>query len=159
MARFFTYGWQFTEARKAAVQGEPLRYAAGSRFTRHGIRPGDFVYVMAIHKKKLYVVGKMQVAKIVGRSEARRILGAEPYDAAEHLIASACTPARITEVPGAVAKELRFVGGGKKRIAFRDGDAPDPQSMRVIRELDTLSAACLNELVEEMTPYNWPAKP
>jgi hypothetical protein len=35
----------------------------------------------------------MQVGKIVSKDEARRLLGGEPYDAPEHLIASACTPA------------------------------------------------------------------
>lgn len=62
MARFFTYGWQYAEARKER-KGEPLRHAAGSRFSNRGIESGDFVYVVAVHEGKLHVLGKMQVGK------------------------------------------------------------------------------------------------
>jgi hypothetical protein len=77
MARFFTYSWQYAEARKESEAG-PLRYAAGSRFSRRGIEPGDFVYIVAVHRGRLYLLGKMQVREIVSKDEARRILGAEP---------------------------------------------------------------------------------
>lgn len=36
MARFFTYSWQYAEARKESEAG-PLAHAAGSRFSRRGI--------------------------------------------------------------------------------------------------------------------------
>ena len=152
MPRFFTYGWQYAEARKAD-QGVPLRHAAGSQFTRRGISPGDCVYVMAIHDKELYLIGKMRVGKIVGRIEARRILGAEPYDGIEHLIAGAATPAGLTQVPAALARKLRFVSaGGNDRLSFGADDAPSPQALRVIRELEPASAARLDELLDALAP-------
>jgi hypothetical protein len=136
MARLFTYSWQYVEARKES-EGGLLGHAAGSRFSSRGIEPGDFVYIVAVHRGQLYLLGKMQVAKIVSLDEARRILGAEPYDAPEHLIASACTPAHLTQVPVALAKELRFIGGSRKEgLAFREEEILDPQTMRVIRELE-----------------------
>jgi hypothetical protein len=92
MSRFFTYSWQYAEARKES-EGGPLGHAAGSRFSIRGIQPGDFIYIVAVHRGELYLLGKMQVGKIVSKDEAHRILGAEPYDAPEHLIASSCTPA------------------------------------------------------------------
>src|SRR5262245_27053754 len=98
MARFFTYGWQYAEVRKEP-EGEPLGHAAGSRFSSRGIEPGDCVYIVAVHWGQLYLLGKMRVGKIVSKDEARRMLGVEPYDAPEHLIASAGTPARLIEVP------------------------------------------------------------
>jgi hypothetical protein len=58
MARFFTYGWQYVEARKEP-EGEPLGHAAGSRFSSRGIEPGDMVYVVAVHRGQLYLLGKM----------------------------------------------------------------------------------------------------
>ncbi len=153
MARFFTHGWQYAEARKEP-DGEPLGHAAGSRFTNRGIEPGDFVYVVAVHHGQLYVLGKMQVGKIVTKDEARHLLGKEPYDAPEHLIASACTSARLTEVPLAVAKELRFVSGSRKEgLAFREEDVLDPQTVRVIRELDAESASRLDELLGEIVAF------
>lgn len=153
MARYFTYGWQYAEARKEP-DGEPLCHAAGSRFVSRGIESGDFVYVVAVHRGKLYVLGKMQVGKIVTKDEARQILGAEPYDAPEHVIASACTRARLTEVPATISKELRFVSGSRKEgLAFREEDVLDPQTVRVLRELDAESASRVDELVGEMIPF------
>ncbi len=147
MARFFTHGWQYAEARKEP-DGEPLGHAAGSRFSSRGIESGDFVYVVAVHR------GKMQVGKIVTKDEARRILGMEPYDAPEHVIARACTRARLTEVPVTVAKDLRFISGSRKEgLTFREEDVLDPQTVRVIRELDAESASRLDELLGEMMAF------
>lgn len=154
MARFFTYSWQYAEARKESERGGPLAHAAGSRFSSRGIDAGDFVYIVAVHRGQLYLLGKMQVGKIVSKDEARRIFGTEPYDAPEHLIASACTSAQLTEVPVAVAKELRFVGDSRKEaLAFREEDILDPQTMRAIRELDPDSASRLDDLLGEMLPF------
>lgn len=109
---------------------------------------------MAVHRGKLYVLGKMQVGKIVTKDEARRILSMEPYDAPEHVIASACTRTRLTEVPVTVAKELRFVSGSRTEgLTFREEDILDPQTVRVIRELDAESASRLDELLGEMMPF------
>ncbi len=153
MARFFTHGWQYTEARKEG-NGEPLCHAAGSRFSSRGIKPGDFVYVVAVHRGELYLLGKMQVGKIVTKDEARHLLGVEPYDAPEHVIASACTEARLKVVPVTVARVLRFVSGSRKEsLAFRDEDVLDPQTVRVVRELDTESASRLDELLGEMVTF------
>jgi hypothetical protein len=153
MARFFTYSWQYGEARKES-ESQPLGHAAGSRFSSRGIKPGDFVYIVAVHRGQLYLLGKMQIGKIVSKDEARRILGEEPYDAPEHLIASACTPAHLTEVPVALAKELQFIGGSRKEgLAFREQDILDPQTMRVIRELNPESASRLDDLLGEMVPF------
>jgi len=153
MARFFTYSWQYGEARKESEAG-PLGHAAGSRFSSRGIQPGDFVYIVAVHQGQLYLLGKMQVGKLVSKDEARQILGSEPYDAPEHLIASACTPAQLTEVPVALAKELRFIGGSRKEgLAFREEDLLEPQTMRAIRELDSESASRLDNLLGEMATF------
>jgi hypothetical protein len=152
MARFFTYNWQFAEARKA--EPGPLRYAAGSRFRSRGIEPADFVYIVAVHRGQLFLLGKMQVGRIVSKQEAQCILGVEPYDAPEYLIASACTPVRLSEVPVAIARELRFIGASRKeRLAFRDEAVLEPQTMRVIRELDPESANRLDELLGDPVPF------
>ncbi|MEX0939563.1 MAG: hypothetical protein WDZ59_16990 [Pirellulales bacterium] len=159
MSRFFTYSWQYAEAQKKS-EGEPLGHAAGSRFSSRGIEPGDFVYIVAVHGGQLYLLGKMQVEKIVSKDDAHRIFGAEPYDAPEHLIASACTPARLTEVPVAITKGLRFIGGSRnKGLIFREEDILDPQTMRVIRELVPDSASRLDDLLGEMVAFNPPGQP
>jgi hypothetical protein len=153
MARFFTCGWQYAEARKEPV-GEPLGHAAGSRFSSSGIEPGDFVYIVAVHQGKLYVLGKMQAGKVVTKDEARRLLGVEPYDAPEHMIANACTQAHLTEVPVTISKELQFLSGSRKKgLTFREEDVLDPQTVRVIRELDAESASQLDELLGELMAF------
>jgi hypothetical protein len=153
MARSFTYSWQYAEALKEP-EGDPLGHAAGSRFSSRGIQPGDFVYIVAVRRGQLYLLGKMQVGQIVTKDEARRILGEEPYDAPEHLIASACTPTRLTQVPVAVAKELRLITGSRREgLTFRDEENLDAQTVRGIRQLDTESASRLDELLGEMVAF------
>lgn len=153
MARFFTQGWQYSEACKEP-DGQPLGHAAGSKFSHRGIQVGDFVYVVAVHQGKLYLLGKMQVGKVVTKDEARQILGMEPYDAPEHIIASACTLAHLSEVSLEVAKELRFASGSRKEgLTFREGDLLDRQTLRGIRELDAESASQLDELLGEMAAF------
>jgi hypothetical protein len=152
MARFFTHGWQYAEALKE--EDKALCHAAGSRFSSRGIEPGDFVYVVAVHEGELHVLGKMQVGKIVTKDEARRILGTEPYDAPEHVIATACTQATLRRVHTTLAKELRFISGlQKKSLAFREEGVLEPQAVRNILELDAESASRLDELLGEMMPY------
>jgi hypothetical protein len=154
MPRFFTYSWQYAEARKEP-EGEPLAHAAGSRFSSRGIEPGDIVYIVAVHRGQLYLLGKLQVGGIVTKDEARRILGSEPYDAPEHMIASACTPARLIPIPVSVARELRFISGSRREgLTFRDENLLDPQTLRVIRELDAESAGRLDDSLEEMVPFS-----
>jgi hypothetical protein len=153
MSRFFTYSWQYAEARKES-EGGPLGHAAGSRFSSRGIQPGDFIYIVAVHRGELYLLGKMQVGKIVSKDEAHRILGAEPYDAPEHLIASSCTPTQLSKVPVSLAKEIRFIGSSRKEaLAFREGEVLEPQTMRVIRELDPESASRFDDLLGEMVAF------
>jgi hypothetical protein len=102
----------------------------------------------------MYLLGKMQVGKVVTKDEARRILGMEPYDAPEHIIASACTVARLSEVPSEVAKELRFISGSRKEgPAFREEDVLDRQTLRGVRELDAESASRLDEFLGGMTAF------
>lgn len=92
--------------------------------------------------------------KIVTKDEARHILGVEPYDAPEHVIASACTRAQLKKVPVTVAKELRFVSGSRKKgLAFREEDVLKPQTVRSIRELDAESASRLDALLGEMVAF------
>ncbi|MHB1423175.1 MAG: hypothetical protein ACYC3I_08275 [Gemmataceae bacterium] len=153
MARFFTHGWQYTEARKEP-DGEPLGHAASSRFSSRGIEAGDFVYVVAVHRGELYLLGKMQVGKVVTKDEARRLLGVEPYDAPEQAIASACTRVQLTKVPLTVVKELRFVSSSRKEgLAFREEDVLDRQTVRGVRELDAESASRLDELLGEIATF------
>ncbi len=153
MARFYTQSWQYSEARKEP-EGEPLAHAAGSRFRSRGITPGDVVYIVAVHEGKLHVLGKMAVGEIVTKDEARRILGAEPYDAPEHLIAGSCTPVQLREVPPEVTRQLRFVSrSGSDVLTFREDGSLDPQTMRGIRELTGESSEGLDALLGPMSPF------
>jgi hypothetical protein len=153
MARFFTYSWQYSEARKEP-EGIPLGHAAGSRFASRGIEPGDIVYIVAVHKGKLHLLGKMAVGSIVSKDGARRILGTEPFDAPEHLIASSCTPAVLIEVPSEVARNVRFVSkSGNSVLVFREDDTLDPQTIPGIRVLDGESGERLDALIGPMTPF------
>ena len=60
MGRFFTYCWQHGEMLRYR-DGAPVGFAYGSQFARRGICPDDEVYIVSVHRGRVYLLGKMLV--------------------------------------------------------------------------------------------------
>ena len=71
MTRFFTHNWSNATCRQEREVAGLLEHTAGNQFLRRGVRPGDFVYVVNVSSGRMRVIGRMKVARIVGRRKAR----------------------------------------------------------------------------------------
>ena len=97
MPRYFTYYWmnKFCDYEEGQEpEEELLTHLGGNRFLKKGVRPGDWVYLVTVKKGELYLLSRMEVAEIVDREEAARLLDCSPdelWQAAEHLIANSET--------------------------------------------------------------------
>jgi hypothetical protein len=159
MAQFFTYCWQHREM-LLKRDGEPVYAAYGSQFARRGIVPGDEVYIVSVHSGRVHLLGKMLVRAVThSADDYRRLVGREPYPAAEYLVAEACTPARLVPLPHELARGLRFLRGNKLvGLTFRDEALVDRQSLRSVRRLSPASAAALDQLLPALEPFPWNAE-
>ena len=154
MGRFFTYCWQHGEMLRYR-DGAPVGFAYGSQFARRGICPDDEVYIVSVHRGRVYLLGKMLVRVVThGADDFRRYAGLEPEPAAEYLVAEASTPARLVALPVELARALRFVRGKQLvGLTFRGEELVDRQSLRSVRRLSAASAAALDELLPALEPY------
>src|SRR5262249_28034486 len=93
-------------------------------------------------------------AVLQSADDYRRLVGEEPEPAPEYLVAEACTPAGLVELPEEVVLGLRFLRGSRQQVSlsFRDG-LVDRQSLRSVRQLSAESAAALDKLLPEMVPF------
>mgnify|MGYP007059444534 CR=1 FL=1 len=149
--RFFTSSWQFAEAKSRAT-GQPLRYAAGSRFTQSEVGSGDTLYIVSVSKGQLYLLGKMEVDRIVSYEEAEQILDEKPFDAPEHVFARRCTATRLTLAPLEITQTLRFISASNRdSLYFTDEGVLSGQTLRVVRRLTPESAALLDGILEELS--------
>jgi hypothetical protein len=148
MARAFTYGWRFREARRHRI-GAPIGIAYGSQFARRGVCPDDLIYLVSVHRGEMYLLGKILLDEVsYCAEEYLKQVGADPLPALEYVIAHAGTPARLVRVPHEVACRLRFQRRGQViGLTFREGGAVDPQSLRGVRRLSAASAAALDKLL------------
>lgn len=163
MPRFFTHYWNRMQNRGS--EGELLDHTAGNLFKKRGIRAGDIVYVVSLVKGSLYVCGKLVVEKICDIDEAARILPYKPWEANEHIIATAATPMNFNlGVPLKLTRQLRFISGKDiKPLKFKAPNFLDEQTLRGVRELDPASATELDTLLpplEEISFNNeWSESP
>jgi hypothetical protein len=154
MPQFFTYCWQHREVLGHRAGG-PIGFAYGSQFARRGVCPGDEVYIVSVHGGRVHLLGKMLVRAVThSADDCRRLAGAEPQPAPEYLVAEACTPARLVQLPNEVARGLRFLRGKRTvGLTFREGALVDRQSLRSVRRLSAESAAALDELLPAPEPF------
>src|SRR5262249_29484345 len=148
------YCWQHREALREPT-GQPVDTAYRSQFSRRGVRPGDEVYIVSIHRGRVHLLGKMRVGAVLqSADEHRRLVVEEPEPAPACLVAAACTPAGLVELPEEVVLGSRFLRGSRQQVtlSFRDG-LVDRQSLRSVRRLSAESAAALDELLPEMAPF------
>lgn len=150
MTRYFTQYWtNETWNYNRNGEGELLNHIAGNLFKERGVKPGDIVYVVTVIKGKLYLLGKMKVAKVYNLEEAGAELSYEVWEASDHLIAAAATPTDYNrEVPLEVTKNIKFISGSdkNKKLKFKS-ELLDTQTLRGVRELAFESATQLDEIL------------
>lgn len=151
---YFTYLWT-NECRANMLQmgctGQPLNVAAGSVFTKRGVRRGDKVYVLSVHDGDVFLIGRMRIVSVLAR---------EQYDAThdnpnlwpgdEVILGEDGTPMRFDfKIPGDVLKGLKFDSQGTpKGLIVEDGKLIEAQSLRSVRQLWWESVADLDSLLE-----------
>jgi hypothetical protein len=121
--------------------GEPLlNRIASAQLDR--LRIGDRVWVVAAPAGRLVTLGWVPVLEpAVGRAEARRRLGREPYDAPFHLFVpdADARPPRECDLHS-LAGILRFESRASDRLILADGKV-NGQQMQTMRRLTPESAA------------------
>src|SRR5437667_5175611 len=111
--RYFTHYWKNeTWDENSHQEGEPLRHAADNQFRLRGVAVGDFVYVVTVIAGRLFLLGRIEVDRILGQEEAEAAVGATLWQADDHILAKPGTenPLRFRrEVPIKATKGLRFM--------------------------------------------------
>jgi hypothetical protein len=172
MPRYYTQIWSLSKydwlADPDVRAGNVLDHTAGNQFRKRGIQRGDFVYIVAVKKKHLHLIGKMQVEDIYSEEEAKKLLGTgrlwEPNlwrspdgtPAKDHLIAKQGTETRMYSslvVPNDLAKKLTFI----TEQGYTTLGSVSAQKLQTVRQLTPESAQKLDTLLEDKS--NIPVAP
>lgn len=134
MADYFYYWSNSTVAENL---GTRMEHAAGERLGK--VKAGDVLWLITYQDDKLFLVGRVQVGKVVSRREAERLLGTtDLWDARYHVIASPGTAEEIRVVDITdLARSLRFEHSSSPKLPAEI----TVQSFRAMRELSPQSAA------------------
>ena len=108
MAEYLTYWKSQTVAQEEAIL---LDHAASEQYGK--IVSGDILWFVTYEGGTLYLVGCMEVARVVGQHDAERILQSDNlWEATYHALAKPGTAAPVTYIPlMEAASALRFEGG------------------------------------------------
>ncbi len=153
MSRAFTHYWT-GETVSEQEEGAPLEHTADNRFRKSGVQTGDTVYVVNVRQGVLYLIGRMEVGRYADSiEEVQELLGYEPWEAADHLLAAPGTATRQSRnrrVPDAITRRLLFdtLKGDRGLVFLPDGKL-DPQTLRGVRRLTRRSADLLDDLLDE----------
>jgi hypothetical protein len=87
-----------------------LTRTAGNVFTRANMQPGDFVFIVSVHDRNVFLIGRMRVKRIWPREEWDRHLNTpELWEGEEVVEGSLGTPMRFTRALSEdVLTSLRF---------------------------------------------------
>ncbi len=142
MADHFLLYWKPATADEVLAAGGPLRYAASNQFDR--VKAGDVVWPVTCRNGELRLLGRVAVARVVGRGEAEEALGREGlWDADWYALAEGGTGTAREVSLRAVAEGLRFDSpGGKNRLALEEGSV-SPKQLQAMRKLTATSVAVL----------------
>jgi hypothetical protein len=148
----FTYLWT-NDCRVARLdrEGEPLTCIAGSLFTARGVGPGDTVYVIAVHDRQVFLIGRLVVERVWDRPAWDAHPDRPPLWEGAEVIEGDGTPMRLTRtVPAHVLRQLGLVDarGREKPLTVTAGMVDSPQSLRNIRRLSAGSAELLDGVLD-----------
>jgi hypothetical protein len=162
MPRYHTQIWSLSYydwlADPDVRAGKVLDHTAGNQFRKRGIHRGDFVYVVAVKEKQLYLIGRMQVEEICSEKAAARHIGTgrlwewdlwrspDGTPAKDHLIAKQGTETRMYSnliVPNYLAEQLTFITEqGNTKLG-----SVNAQKLQTVRQLAPGSAQKLDALL------------
>ncbi|MFF9147695.1 hypothetical protein ACF1BN_22850 [Streptomyces sp. NPDC014861] len=173
MANSYTTLWTDALCRELKRSGEEgLRltilfggpYGSQPSFLRAGVRPGDTIHPVRVHRTRLHVLGAMEVSRVLTHEEA----GAELHDddyaklmywrrlktgfVSEVLIGPPGSPLSFdTVVPGELLERLTFTSRrGERTLKYvEDGRLLRSNSLQGIYRLAPASAAELRRLVSD----------
>jgi hypothetical protein len=137
-----------------AVESE-LAHTASDQFRARGVAPGDAVYVVSFHRGVLRVLGRLDVDRVVTRTQAQRALGTQNlWEAADHLLGKPGTVMRYQPdavVPSADLRRLEFVSpdGTINGVVYNRHGNVDPQSFRSLREVTPATAGLFDGILRQ----------
>lgn len=163
MPRFWLCHWQFRYWNALHNQpGVPVIASGSNSFSKRGVSPGDYLYVVSISEGHLYLGGRMRVSRIGTRNEAVRALGHDGlWDAEEWALGSSRegTPLNLRRrLSNDVTRQILYIPskGPVKPLAFKAPNRLDEQATRGLREIVPESAKLLDRVlaVGEGGPQN-----
>jgi hypothetical protein len=155
MAQAFLSLWTRKEFEKhQARENHRLWSASGNMFRQRGLDAGDRVYVVACFDQKLFLIGRIDVSRILDPAAARAYSGDTefPWDwASDHIF---CEDEAIRPmlfdliVPGNVIRTMQFDDGSAPVCRKKGGRViPDPQTFRAFRKLSHHTATDFDVLI------------
>lgn len=155
--------------------GRPLRVLFGGPhqslpgFRLAGVRPGDHVFPLRVHRTRLHVLGRLEVARIIPYEEAADELAKLPDWSpleggcvSEVLVGPPGTPLDFgTTVPGELLERLTYRSRrAERRLRFvENGRLMRSVGLQGVYRLAPGSAAELDRLVETATEHPPPVPP
>ena len=138
--------------RKCSKPEELLDHTAGNLFSAKRVGPDDVIYVVTVKHGRLYLLGKLCVARVCGLAEAAKILHRAPeslWDASDHVIALSATTMKFDRsVSIETTEQLSFVGKDDiKFLKFKEPGHLDEQTLRGVREIHNMSVQELDRLL------------
>lgn len=153
--RYWTCHWQWKywcpEVNKPFYR---LRAAGSNLLLKRGVRRGDRIYVVSLHKGLLYLGGRLTVDAVVPRLEAsQRLRSRSLYeDAREWAVGfpKYGTPLHLTRslAPGVTAR-IRFKTHVGLKPPFLRYGLLDVQATRGVREVDGTTAVLFEQIIAE----------
>ena len=164
MPQSFVYLWtrqEFERHQKDDKAGKAYLYSAsGNMFKKRGLVPGDRVFVVSCFDEKLFLIGRIDVSRILGPTAAADYSGDYEFNwtwASDHIF---CEDKDIRPMlfdlvgPDEVIRTMQFDNGPP---VFREegGRAiPDPQTFRGFRKLSWQTAPDFRRLINERLGIN-----
>lgn len=150
MSRHFLCYWRLRQVQyKLAMSDLKLDHAAGEQLGK--VRIGDVLWIVTTQGGHLFLVGRLQVGKVVDEETAKRELGdCDLYEATWHVIAQPGTTELLRSLGEetnlvAIASHLRFLSKtGHDRLMIKNDGTIDPMQLRALRLLSEESAQLLN---------------
>jgi hypothetical protein len=151
VSRFWTCYWRYAHWR-SNPESVPLRRSGGSQFKSRRVSESDVVYVVSVHKGRLFLGGKMTVDRITTRAEAVRIAGSSLFDVDEWIEAKqgSGTPMNHRRrLAPKVVEQFEFISANPKarKPRFSKPGELDRQTFRCVRELTPETARKLDRII------------
>jgi hypothetical protein len=141
MADFTTY-WLPEQIRDN--QGTLLGHAADNNF--HDVLPGDTVWVVTVRGGKLFVFGRIVVARVLDQARAEQLLGERLWEAEHHIYCPKQRAETTRLVPvGKDTWKLTFISDTSPRLTPKAGRV-DAQQLRRVRQLTPTAGAMLERI-------------